>query len=304
MLAYNLKEIKSMKTISPELGAHIAGEVTTLATCWKLTRRDSYVLGFTDHDTGLVFAGVEYVAATGMTPGAVGSTASLSVDNLEVEGMLSSGAITEADIMAGKYDFAEIEIFMLNYADLTQGALKMRRGWLGEVRMGRQQFTAEVRGLAQRLSQTIGDLFSPSCRATLGDARCKVDLAAHTMTGTVSTVSETLGGGRQSFTATALAGASGLYSQGTVTFISGANDGLVMEVKEHTFSSGTGGVVTLALPLPYAIEAGDMFLITKGCDKTVGTCEMRFANVVNFRGEPHVPGLDRMLETAGTRSTW
>src|SRR5262249_56713500 len=98
-------------------------------------------------------------------------------ENLEVEGMLSSGFITEADIMAGKYDFAEIEIFMVNYADLTQGALKLRRGWLGEVSISRQHFVAEVRGLAQRLSQTIGDLFSPSCRATLGDARCGVNLA-------------------------------------------------------------------------------------------------------------------------------
>jgi hypothetical protein len=44
--------------------------------------------------------------------------------------------------------------------------------------------------------------------------------------------------------------------------------------------------------------------MTKGCDKTLPTCFAKFNNVVNFRGEPLVPGLDRMLETAGTRSQW
>jgi len=46
------------------------------------------------------------------------------------------------------------------------------------------------------------------------------------------------------------------------------------------------------------------YSLTKGCDKTITTCFSRFNNVVNFRGEPLVPGLDRMLETAGTRSAF
>jgi uncharacterized phage protein (TIGR02218 family) len=288
-----------MKPISPELAAHIAQEVTTLATCWKLTRRDATVMGFTDHDRNIPFESVTYAAASGFTPSAVGSTASLAVDNLEVEGMLSAGFITEADIMAGKYDFAEIEIFMVNYADLTQGALKLRRGWLGEVSLSRAHFVAEVRGLTQRLSQNIGELYSPSCRATLGDARCKVNLAPHKVSSTVTAASN-----RQEFTATGVTGASGIYALGQASFTSGANSGLSMEIKEHTYNVTTGARITLALPMPYAIAPGDDFNIVKGCDKTLGTCETRFANVVNFRGEPHVPGLDRMLETAGTRSVW
>ncbi len=288
-----------MKSISSELAAHIAGEVTTLATCWKLTRRDATVMGFTDHDRDISFESINYAAASGFTPGAVGSTASLAVDNLEVEGMLSAGFITEADIMAGKYDFAEISIFMLNYADLTQGTLKLRRGWLGEVSLSRSHFVAELRGLAQRLAQNIGELYSPSCRATLGDARCKVNLAEHTVSSAVTTA-----GGRQEFTATGVTGTSGIYALGQVSFTSGANNGLSMEIKEHSYNATTGARVVLALPMPYAISAGDTFDIIKGCDKTLATCEARFANVVNFRGEPHVPGLDRMLETAGTRSSW
>jgi uncharacterized phage protein (TIGR02218 family) len=122
-----------MKQISLQLQAHLASEVTTLATCWKLTCHDEVTLGFTDHDVDITFDDMLYQAQTGFTPSAIESSSSLRVDNLDVEGLLSAGSVTEADIMAGKYDFAEIEIFQLNYKDLTQGCLKLRRGWLGEV---------------------------------------------------------------------------------------------------------------------------------------------------------------------------
>ncbi len=286
-----------MKDITPALAAHLAGDVTRLASCWKLTRRDAVVLGFTDHDVDIVFGGVTFRAATGFNPSAIQNTGSLSVDNLDVEGMLTSGSITEADILAGLYDFAEIEIFQVNYTDLSQGSLKLKRGWLGEVAHYKQQFIAEVRGLTQRLSQTIGELYSASCRATLGDSRCKVDLSLSTVIGSVTSAVSNL-----QFLDTTRTEPSGIYSFGTVTFTSGANAGFSMEVKEYVLIPSTAGQVSLVLPMPYAIGPGDTYSLTLGCDKTINTCFARFNNVVNFRGEPLVPGLDRMLETAGTRS--
>ncbi len=288
-----------MKQISNALAVHIAGEVTTLATCWKLTRRDSVTMGFTDHDRDILFETVTYKAASGFTPSAIENNTTLNVDNLDVEGVLAAGSITESEILAGAYDFAEIEIFQVNYNDLSQGNLKLRRGWLGEVSLHRQQFVAEVRGLTQRLSQTIGELFSPSCRATLGDSRCKVAIASHTVIGTATGVTS-----YQEFTDSTRTEASGLFSFGLLTFTSGANNGLSIEVKEYSYSSTSGGKLTFALPMPYAIGIGDSYSLSKGCDKTIQTCISRFANAVNFRGEPHVPGIDRMLETAGTRSDW
>ncbi|NBX02703.1 MAG: DUF2163 domain-containing protein [Alphaproteobacteria bacterium] len=288
-----------MKQISSELAAHIAGEVTTLATCWKLTRRDGTQLGFTDHDNDFVFDSLNYQAETGFTPSAISNTSSLSVDNLDVEGMLSAGSITEADILAGLYDFAEIEIFQVNYQDVSQGSLKLRRGWLGEVSLHKQQFVAEVRGLTQRLSQTVGELFSPSCRAALGDSHCKVNMATHTVTGTISTATSV-----QEFIDNSRTEASATFAFGVVTFTSGANAGLSMEVKEHLRLPSGHGQFTLALPMPYPLLVGDAYSMTQGCDKTLATCGTRFGNVVNFRGEPYVPGLDKILETAGTRSNW
>lgn len=283
-----------MKTLSAGLKTHLAQDVTTLATCWKMTRRDATVMGFTDHDRDIVFDGVTYEAATGFTPTAVESSAALNVDNLDMEGLLDAAAITEEDIMAGRYDFAEVEVFMVNYADSGQGRMILRTGWLGEVTLKGGRFVAELRGLSQHLAQRVGEIYSPACRASLGDARCGVNLAGFTVSGTVTAAS-----GNSGFTDSAREEDTGYFSFGVVTFTSGANAGLSMEIKEF----GNGQFI-LALPLPDAIEAGDGYSAVAGCDKTIGTCIGRYNNAVNFRGEPHVPGIDRMLETAGTRSEW
>ncbi len=174
-----------MKNISTTLRAHLEGECLTLAHCWKITRRDSVVMGFTNHDKDLIVEGITYEAATGFTPTSIDSQATLAVDNLDVEGMISAGNITEQDILAGKYDFAEVEIFVVNYEDLSQGSIALRRGWLGEIELRNKQFIAEVRGLTQRLSQHIGELYSPMCRAQFGDGKCGINAALYQVSGTV-----------------------------------------------------------------------------------------------------------------------
>ncbi|MFO1242339.1 MAG: DUF2163 domain-containing protein [Rickettsiales bacterium] len=283
-----------MKTLSSALTNHLQQDVTTLATCWKLTRRDGAVMGFTDHDRDLTVSGQSYVAATGFTPTAIEGSAGLAVDNLDVEGMLDSAAISEEDIHAGKYDHAEIEVFMVNYMSPSDGILPLRTGWLGEVRYTSGKFVAEVRGLTQRLQQRVGELYSPGCRADFGDSRCKINLATFTTTGTLTGATS-----RTVLLDSARTENSGVFSFGRITFTSGANDGISMEIKQYT-----KGKMMLVLPLPYQPQAGNAYTITQGCDKSFSTCKTRYNNAVNFRGEPHVPGLDRILETASTRSEW
>ncbi len=283
-----------MKQISAELKAHIEQEVTTLATCWRVTRRDGEVMGFTDCDRDIEYDELLYIAATGFTPTAVENSAALNVDNMDIEGMLDAGSITEADLIAGRYDYAEIEVFLLNYNNVTQGKLHIKTGWLGEVTVRAGQFVAEVRGLSQPLSQKIGSLYSAACRAQLGDARCGVNAAALIVTGTITGVTS------QSICVDALREEdAGYFSYGKITFNSGANAGLSMEIKEYS-----NGQFILSLPMAYPLAIGDAYSVQPGCDKTISTCVARFDNALNFRGEPHVPGIDRVLETASTRSNW
>ena len=122
-----------MKSVSTALAAHLAGEVTTLATCWRIARTDGQVFRFTDHDRDLLVEGETYRASTGYSRTAVASDADLAVDNLEVEGVFDSEELSEADLRAGRFDRAEVRIFLVNWADPAQGVLKLRRGWFGEV---------------------------------------------------------------------------------------------------------------------------------------------------------------------------
>lgn len=283
-----------MKTVPSALAAHMDGEVTTLAQCWKLTRRDGVVLGFTDHDRDLVVDGQDYVATTGVSPSAVSASAALKVDELDIEGMLDSESIRQEDILDGKYDFAELELFLVNYAAPEDGVLVLRTGWLGEVTLKGEQFVAEVRGLTQALQQTIGEIYSATCRADFADGRCKLAAGSFTFSGEVSAVDGIYG-----FSAEGLAKADGYFTHGKVTFTSGANAGVSMLIKEYV-----GRQFYTALPMRVMADVGDGFVAVAGCDKTHRTCRVRFGNLVNFRGEPHVPGTDKLLETSATRSSW
>ena len=287
-----------MKTITPELQAHLAQAVTTICHLWRVTRRDGLVFGFTDHMEDIVFEGVTYEAFTGYTASAVSTQAALNVDNLEVDGMFDAAGITVEDLEGGLWDGAIVRLSQVNYADLSMGDMELRTGELGEVSHVGSEFTAELRGLMQYLQNNIGRIITPSCDAELGDARCKVDLEALRVPGTVTAVTS-----RQVFAASGLAQAAGYFTYGVITFTSGANDSLSMEIKAHA----SGGALTTQLDMPFTVAIGDTFTIVPGCNKLLktgegayaGDCKVKFNNVVNFQGFPEVPGNDRLMAYGG-----
>ncbi|MEX2035584.1 MAG: DUF2163 domain-containing protein [Xanthobacteraceae bacterium] len=273
-----------MKPASPQFTAHLDGEVTTLATCWRLERMDGWVRGFTDHDRALVIDGLTYVAATGFLPSAIKSGADLSVDNLDVDGFLDDDALKAEDLTAGLFDGARIDIFLVNWADLSQRRLLLRRGWLGEVKRADNRFSAEIRGIANRLQQTSGKLYSRLCRTDLGSTECKVVLGPLTDDLTIAAVS-----GGDTFTV-ATARPTGFYTFGICTFLTGAKAGAATEVLQHN-----GESIQLFTPMPRPIAIGDEVRLVAGCDKTPETCHATFGNILNFRGEPHIPGNDKVF---------
>lgn len=281
-----------MQQLTEAMQAHLAQEVTTLATCWEITRRDGQVRCFTDHDTDLAVGANLYRASSGISPSAVSSQLGLAVDNLELDGLLKDGAIGKAEVLAGQFDHAQVRIFMVDHAAPNAGSLPLKTGWLGEVRLNGGSFTAEIHGLSSVLQQSVGEAYTAHCRARLGDARCKVNLASVTVTGTVDAVPSP-----HQFTDAARLEAKRYFAHGIVTFTSGANAGISMEVREFA-----AGMFSLFLPMPHPVAPGDGYRAVAGCDKAFDTCAGRFGNAVNFRGEPHVPGTDKMLETSATRS--
>lgn len=283
-----------MPTISPSLQEHLDTGATTLAWCWRITREDGEVFGFTEHDVTLTFDGTDFEPETGLEPSEVRQGTDLAVDAQDAQGVLDSDRITETDILDGRWDNATVEAWLVNWSDPAERVL-LRRGAIGRITRGRSAFIAEVRGLAHVLDQPVGRAFQATCDAELGDARCGVVLqaAGYKDSGVVMEVLRP-----RAFTAIMLEGwAAPRFDLGVIEWLSGAAAGVRVEVLRHEIASpeplGMATITLLEEPVR-PVAAGDQFLIYAGCDKSAATCAGRFQNIANFRGFPHIPGTDTM----------
>ena len=278
-----------MKSIPVALQAHLDSGATTLCWCWRLTRRDGLRQGFTDHDRDLTFDGTVFEAMSGFTASEVKDSVGLSVDNLELSGAVSSASLNDTDLAAGRYDDAGVEIFRVNWANSDQRVL-MRSGSLGEVRRAGSGFSAEIRGLAHYLQQPKGRLFQYGCDADVGDGRCGVILSDPAFSGAGQVV---LVHSVRKFEVSGLAAfAAGLFQRGLLQWTSGLNSGRAIEVKQHVVDAAGTVLLELWQPMAQTLSVGDGFTVTAGCDKQFATCTTKFANGINFRGFPHMPGND------------
>ncbi len=280
-----------MRTIPSALQAKLNSGVTTLCRCWLIARNDGVTQGFTDHDEDVVVGSVSCRAGSGLIGSEVTGKLGMAVDASEMSGALADDSLNEDDLAAGRYDAAGVELWLVDWSEPDLRVL-LAKGSLGEVKREGAAFTAEVRGLSQRLAEDSGRLYTATCAADLGDARCTVDLgnAAYHGGGTVlalSAASAFTAGGLDTFD-------DGWFSAGKLTFTGGANAGLAVEVKRHA-NSGVAVSFTLWQAMAQPIAAGDTFTVTAGCDKRFEICIGRFNNAVNFRGFPHIPGNDFVI---------
>ena len=268
--------------------AFLQRDLVSAALCWRLERRDGVALGFTSHDSDLAIGGLVYRAAPGMLPSAISLTDGFEAAALDIKGALTADAITAADLGAGRWDGARLFVFMTDWETPGAELVPLARGNLGDVSVRGDAFEAELRGPAAMLDGPATEATSPECRAALGDRRCRVDTAgrvritrvAAPSAGNVVTVAESGVGANESY--------------GRLRGIGGANSGL-----ESAILRADGASLTLREPPSFAPAPGDLVEISQGCDKRLDTCATRFANAVNFRGEPHLPGNDLLTRYPG-----
>jgi hypothetical protein len=463
-----------MKITSVALAAAIKLEVTTLTTCWVVTRVDGAKYGFTELDADLVAPdGTLCMAASGFTKSNLADKINADVPNVQVTGMLDSLVITEDDLRARRWDYAKVEVFVVDWSNAAPGPtdfIPMMSGNFGTVVLSEYGFSVELRGLTDKLTRVAGELYSPTCRVDLGSARCGINLTLYEVTGSVtnagdgfknfqssqsvftipggalapgtpatggnqvlldrsawsinSVESQNLSGGRTYYAANLLnndpntywssnnggsswviidfstsldlqaiqltnrnngddrgspadftvdfsndlstwslggsfrgvrngtgltttynfgtthsgrfmritvqnvfgtsnvviskvygigvfqggsvgtgnSSASGYYDGGLIHFLSGANAGLSIEMKQVSSLAGGAVNIQLYLKTPFAVVAGDQFVAVPGCDKRRSTCKDKFHNIVNFQGEPDVPGNDFLLSFPDMRA--
>lgn len=261
-------------------------EVASLAFCWRLERKDGAGLALTSHDRALVVGGVRYEPAPGMTPSAIRSEMGLEPRSSEVAGALSSAAISEADILAGRWDGAALELTAVDWEVPADAAIELLSGELGQVAAKDSAFSVDLLGAAAGLERPVCPLTSPECRAELGDPRCGEDMAGRTLrakvvaaAGHVITVDQLV---------------DERFRFGRVRFLGGAANGEV-----RVILGAQGNELSLRSAPSGSVAVGAAVEIVEGCDKRLATCAERFANAANFRGEPHLPGNDLLTRYPG-----
>lgn len=270
------------------MASFLSHELATIALCWRLERRDGVALGFTSHDRDLVVGGLIYRAAPGMLPSSISVSDGFDADSVDIKGALTSAAIRGDDLKAGRWDGASLAIFMTDWEAPGAATLLVARGELGEVSISGEGFEAELKGPTAVLDRPVVEQTSPECRASLGDKRCRVDMAGRTrLARLVACEGEVM-------TVDAFEPSANAYGYGRLRWMGGANSGLASLVR-----SSAGDRVTLREAPAFVPAAGDLVELSEGCDRGLPTCVGRFGNAANFRGEPHLPGMDLLTRYPG-----
>jgi uncharacterized phage protein (TIGR02218 family) len=259
--------------------------------CWSVKRRDGVIFGFTDHDRPLAFEGMAFVPQGGMSARALASSVGLSVNNTAALGVLSADAITEFDILAGRYDGAEVVTWRVQWDNVDARQVQFR-GTMGEITRGAGGFEAELHGLTDALNQPQGRSFLKTCSAVLGDARCRFNVDDPAFSVTHRLTADCIGA------ALVLDGVTAFgdrwFENGLCTVVSGDARGLMAAIKSDTLHD-SGRVLMLWTQFAQGLHAGDTIRIVAGCDKSAATCTAKFDNLVNFQGFPDIPGEDWLV---------
>jgi uncharacterized phage protein (TIGR02218 family) len=258
-----------------------AQDLETVATWWRISRRDGVTLGFTAHDRDMWFDGVLHRAAPGMVPSAIRRTAGLDEDSAEVAGALTHEAVSAADLEAGRYDGARVRIGLVDWETLARETIWV--GTLGAVTQQDGGFIAELASRKAELLQSQVPRTSPACRAEFCGAGCNLNPVAFTHEAVLTAADPEAGG----VTIACAAKVEDLIG-GTMRWMDGALAGTTQRIQAATMA----GELVLEPPLEVALPKGLHMVVREGCDHRLDTCADRFGNAPNFRAEPFLPGND------------
>ena len=273
-----------MRTVTPAFNTSLAGVTSTFAQLWKITRKDGTSYYFTNHDTPVVIAGIEYAANTGFTAtAALNSAIAIGSQNVELTLPMTPGGITEDDLRARRFESASCTLYVADYTAPVNGTMILFSGKAGRIIITDKHYAKiEVLPLFDPNTNIADEIYSSSCRNFLGDANCGFPIMNMAVNFTVTGL---IGG--SGFTIDTMAGQpDDFFALGQLKWLTGDNALLVTDVRSNNLAMRS---VSLFFPMPFNIAVGDTGIMLPGCDKQLTTCNLKFNNVVNFRGEPFSP---------------
>jgi uncharacterized phage protein (TIGR02218 family) len=257
--------------------------------CLEISLENNSYIRLSSADEDITFEGNLYKAADSFGLSSSEEEVSSTKSNLGLIGIIEDQQISATRINNGVFDNAIIEIFILEKDNLEASKITISKGYLSDLQIDGDSFTFDIKPISSRLKTNIINIYSPTCRAKLGDSKCAKDLTSYRSTGSVSEVDTS--NPRLKFSDDSRAESAGYYNYGTIKFTSGDNIGKKFEIKKYKTPE-----IELLLPTYEEIKIGDEYEITAGCDKRFSSCVDKFDNAINFRGEPHIPGNEKILD--------
>ena len=276
-----------MKAIDSALLATYRSSGPTIAVCSTITRTDGTSFRWVGLDRDVVIGGQVYESAPGVELSSLVSTEGFGVDNAEIKVLDVGAEIRRSDLLAGVWDNAVLELAEIDWAAATPVKNVLKRGKLGVFKAQRGYFTAEFRDLRQAMQQAHETVLQATCRYRLGDSRCTKDISGSPFvaSGTVDSIQSQLG-----ITDAARTEAADWWGEGIFRFTSGQNAGLSQKIKAFH-----DGIFLFWAQFVFPIAVGDTYTVTAGCRlRFQEDCITKFANGINFGGEPNKPNPDTL----------
>lgn len=273
-----------------------ANNVGHRADTYKVTLADGTIYRWTSWTDNLVISGNTFLAGgSGAAPivrrGHYSQNSRLVIDTLDLEllgkGFTIGGLTLPLKAAQGYFDFARVQVdhlIMPTPGDVTTfGPIaSFFEGRVAGVEPAGPNVRLRLKSELVALNVLLPKfLASPACQNAVYDTNCALVKASWTDPGTVSSATTTT---VTTGTAAIIAKAADYYNLGVIRFTSGALSGVRRAIADWATPT-----LTLAMPLPSAPLAGVTFDVFPGCDRTKATCNAKFANLIHFRGFPHVP---------------
>jgi uncharacterized phage protein (TIGR02218 family) len=262
------------------------------------------VLGrFTNADKDLKIGANTFIAAgPEFSRGNVKTVVGVQADSLELTlatdgshllaGSPWLSAIRNGALTGGR---VKLERFLSDdWENTGVGSLIWFSGRIAPKDVGRFEATLRVKSDLSLLNVSMPrDPFQPGCKNTLYDARCQVNRATFTKSGSVAAAGSTL----ISVRCPTIAGVptDDWCARGVLTFTSGALNGITRGVRSNKKGAPNDDIF-LTQPLPSIPVTGVTFTVTAGCNKDRDDdCAAKFANTANYRGERFIPKPETLL---------
>lgn len=280
------------------------------AYCWKLSLQfDNRIFRWTEYPQDLVLFDREtYSPAQGGDTSARDAIATLEASNKEFKGfaVLDTGdGLTQTELRNGALVGAYLDEYLVDWRTPWLAPIQFNRYFIKSATFDNGLWRLDCQGLNYIYEDNVGEYWGPLCRSEVFDSgvnKCNAPTSGHVY-GCFTTYVAPGDTGRYQFSCTAPGDSAVDYwgNDGKIYFIGGQLDGRAANIKTWNFVGAGIADVVLQQRLPYDLPINQSMTIYPGCDKTIGTCQTKFNNVVNFQGEPYIPGADAGVRGVSTK---